>query len=294
MLQVNTKGATLTLQQARKNIQRNMERETAALGKGIFLAMSNANKQKGKGIRPNRLRQGGNWFEGGAELYAITGKKGEELYTPIQTWISRLQAKTRTETYVTRTGKTRTRKTSRYKLVTDRPQWLLGKRTINGNTFQTFVPKKPQDLRTKDLWRKGSTGSVPFSWGGVGLADYYLRKNWRSMAEGLDAQVRISPTKFRGESDNERVLRLLDIGGQGQGSRKLIGYRLHFIHKRTDPKDVTSIYAQRVYTDKKPMVHFKGYNLKAQVVWRINQTLRRGVPPTKISNARWRSLGANK
>lgn len=269
-----------------------MTSETKALAKGIFLAMSNANRQKGKGVRPNRLRKGGNWFEGGREIYAIIGKKGEETYRPIQEWIGRLQAKTRTETYTDKHGKTRKRKTSRYKLVTERPKWLATKRTRGGITSEAYVPVKPQDLHTKDLWRRGSTGSVPFSWGGNGLANYYLRKNWRSVVEGLDAQVRISPAKFRGETDNQRVLCLLDKGGQGLGSRKLIGYRLHFVHKHGEPKDITSIYAQRVYTDTKPSVHFKGYNIKAQVVAKINQMLRNGVPPSKVSASRWRNLGA--
>ena len=291
-MQINVNKARLTLRDAKGMVKRRMVKETQALSAGIFLAMSNANKRKGKGTRPKRLRQGGNWFEGGAELQAITGDKDNPTYTPIDVWINRLKTKNRTATYTDKKGRTRKKKVSGFKLTTERPKYVAARKKRGGMMVDTYEIQKPQDLRTKDIWRRGSTGSVPFSWGGYGLANYFLREQWRSRVAGLAAQVRISPAKFRGESDNERVLRLLDVGGQGQGSRKLIGYRLHFIHKRTDPKDVTSIWAQRVYTDTKPTIHLRGFRLKDKAVERINAVLKTGVPPSRISKNRWRNLGA--
>ena len=282
------------MRRATEDIKTDMAAETQALGKGIFLAMSNANQKKGNGTRPKRMRKNGNWEEGGVELYAFYGKKGKDRSVPIKRWIDKLGQKNVITTYTDKNGKTRKRKIAGYKLTSYRPNYMKTKRVIDGETYEYIEPPaKPQDLRTRDIWRKGSKGALPFSWGGRGLADYYMRKQWRSNTGKFTAQVMISPGKFKGESDQQRVLRLLDKGGTGKGSRKLIGYRLHFIHHRTDPKGVTSIYPVRVFTDEKPTVHFKGFNLKYQVVNRINAALEKSAP-TKLSDSKWRRLGAGK
>lgn len=251
-----------------------MDKETKALAKGLYIAMSNASIKKGSGKKPKagtKKAGNGDWVEGPELEVSTMGSDGN--YKPLGTakdWISKLKTKTSRETYTDKNGKTRSRRTSPYNIVALKNQ------------------KKPGQLFERDTWRKGSKGKLPYSWKADGLANYYLRKQWNYEVQQMLAVIHISPATFKGESNNERVLKLLDEGGTGKGSRTLKGFHLSFrYNKRTKKTDVG--ITKDITKEYKP-VKYKGYNMKNQVLSRVNRILKK-VKPSEISTQHWRQIG---
>ena len=64
---IQTNQATKKLQQSLKDIKKGMEKETKALAKGLYIAMSNASIKKGSGKKPkagSKKAGNGDWMEG--------------------------------------------------------------------------------------------------------------------------------------------------------------------------------------------------------------------------------------
>lgn len=269
---VDTSGAINKLKREVNNIKKDMNKETKALSTGLWLAMSNASIKKGTGKKPkigSKRANGGDW-EPGPDLEVTYEANGKIYKSTAEHWMARLKSKSSREQYIDKTGKPRTRRVNPYVITALKNQ------------------KKPGTLFKNDLWRKGSKGPLPYSWRGDGLANYYLRKQWRSSIIGDETEVRISPAVFKGESNNERVLRLLDTGGTMKGSRRLKGFRLYFRYSRYTGK--TDVGIKKEYSKQRPIVRMRGYNLKRQVLARVNRVLKR-VKPSQISKEHWRQLG---
>lgn len=271
---IQTQQAQKKLQQAIQRIKKDMAAETKALAKGLYIAMSNANIKKGKGTPPklgSKKASNGDWTEG-PELKVHYRSQGKDKWVPVSTWIEKLKQKNFTETYVAKNGKTRKRKVSSYKIL----PWDRN--------------RDPVTLIEKEIWRKGSKDKLPYSWGGAGLADYYLRKQWRTEVDEDTAVVRISPARMKGSKNGARVMNLLDNGGMEKGSKQLLGFFFLFTNLKSGK---TGIYATREYAPKRPIVKSRGYYIKEQVVNRINRILKR-VRPSQITNQHWRQLGRGK
>ncbi len=254
-----------------------MTSETKALAKGLFIAMSNANYKKGSGKKPkpgSKKAGGENWMNGPELKVSTMGRDGnfKEL-GKAKEWITKLRAKTSRETYMDKNGKTRSRRTSPYNIVALKNQ------------------KKPGVLFERDIWRKGSKGALPYSWKMDGLANYYLRKQWLYEVQQMLAIIKISPATFKGESNNERVLKLLDEGGSGKGSRTLKGFYLSFRYNKRTKK--TDVGISKDLTKEHKTIRMKGFQLKRKVLARVNRALKR-VRPSQISNQHWRQLGSGK
>lgn len=270
--------AKITVPDLKKEIKRisgDMAKETNALAKGLYIAMSNANVKKGMGTKPkpgSKKAAGSNWEQGG-EL-TVTYKVRHHVYTvPVSEWIEKLKNKDATETYIDKSGKQRRRKVSKY------------------NVIRLKSQHEPGRFFERDVWRKGSKGALPYSWGAKGqknLASYYMRKQWRYTAKQLAAEVRISPAVFRGEDNNERVLKLIDEGGIGKGSRTLKGFEIIFTSRQ---KGRQNIGIKKVYYDTPKTVRLKGYNIKRKVLGRANRILKR-LAPSKILPSQWRQIGS--
>ena len=271
---IQTQQATKKLQQAVKQIKKDMAAETKALAKGLYIAMSNANIKKGSGKPPkpgSKKASNGDWVKG-RELKIHYYTKGGEKWVPVSEWIDKLKQKNFTETYTAKNGKPRKRRVSGYKMIPF------------GNQHE------PLKIFEHEMWRKGSKGGLPYSWGGDGLANYYLRKQWRTEVDNDTATVRISPAKMEGSKNGDKVLTLLDNGGMEKGSKQLIGFLFMFNRLKNGK---TGIMATREYAKDRPLVRTKGYNLKKQVVNRVNRILKR-VRPSQITNQHWRQIGSGK
>lgn len=270
---VDTKSAINKLKKAVKDAKKDMNNEIKALGKGLYIAMSNASVKKGTGKKPkpgSKRARGEDWGEG-PDLKVRYEANGRIYESTAEQWLANLKAKNAgRESYMDKNGKMRTRRANPYRIVPLKNQ------------------KKPGTLFKNDLWRKGSKGTLPFSWRGDGLANYYLRKQWNYDIEDLETEVKISPATFKGENNNERVLKLLDTGGTTKGSRQLKGFRLYFWHDKNSPK--TNVGIKREYSKERPTVRIKGFNLKRQVLARVNRVLKR-VKPSQITTQHWRQLG---
>lgn len=274
---IQTKVAYNKLKQKVKELQREMTKDVKALSKGLFIAAANANIKKGSGVPPkagSKKATNGDWTEGPELTVSYYVKNRGKIVEPISKWIEKINKKNFVTTYTDKTGKTRKRKVSSYKLLP------LG------------YQREPIKLFAREIWRKGSKGSLPYSWGAPGeknLADYYLRKNWRTEETDRGVIVRISATKFKGEKVNDRVLKLLDEGGFMQGSKQLIGF--HFVFQNLK-NGRTGIYPLYEYGER-PMVRMRGYKIKRQVVGRINRALKH-VRASQISTQHWRQIGSGK
>lgn len=272
---IQTQQAQKKLQQSIRQIKKDMAAETKALAKGLYIAMSNANIKKGSGKPPkpgSKKAGNGDWVKG-RELkihYYVKGKG--ERWEPVSKWIDKLKQKNFTETYVAKNGKTRKRRVSNYKMIPF------------GNQHE------PLKIFEHEMWRKGSKSGLPYSWGGDGLANYYLRKQWRTEVDDDTATVRISPARFKGAVNTDKVMQLLNEGGMEKGSKQLIGFLFMFNRLKSGKTGITAV---REYAEKRPLVRAKGYNLKKQVVNRINRILKR-VRPTQITNQHWRQIGRGK
>ncbi len=272
---IDATGATTKLKKAVKDIKRDMANENKALAKGLYIAMSNASIKKGSGKKPkpgSKKAQNGDWKEG-PELPVEYTVRGKTYKSTAYHWMARIKSKDLRESYVDKNGKTRTHKVHGFNIIKLRNQ------------------KVPGVLIDKELWRKGSTGKLPYSWSNPGkknLASYYLRKQWTYDSDEVSAQTQISPAVFKGESNNDRVLRLLDEGGSGKGSRRLLGFKLTFRYDKRTKK--TGVGISKILEDKPKIIHTKGYNMKRQVVARVNRVLKK-VRPSQISNAHWRQIG---
>lgn len=274
---INTKGAQRKLEKAVKDIKKDMTSETKALAKGIYIAMCNASVKKGKGKTPkagSKKAENGDWIKGN-KLYVVYGRSEKKI--PVEDWLHHLTDKSVVQEYYAKGFKRRKRRVAGYQLIKHAHQ------------------KKPDELKTHELWRKGSTGKLPNSWGGDGLANYYIRKKWFwELPTPDEAEVKISPTTFRNEdgkyseANNERVLKLIDEGGTTKGSRHLLGYRLYFTHHGMK-HGITGVIPEKIIEDA-PMVKIKPFKLKQQVVGRINRVLKK-VKPSQISIQHWRQIG---
>lgn len=269
---IDVSGAAAKLNKEITRIQKSMNNETKALSTGIWLAMSNASNRKGTGKKPkpgSKRSRGEDWTEG-PDLNVTYEANGKIYKSTAEHWMARLKSKSSREQYLDKNGKKRTRKVNPYVITALKNQ------------------KKPGTLFKNDLWRKGSKGALPNSWRGDGLANYYLRRQWRSTIQDNETEVRISPAVFKGETNNERVLRLLDTGGTMKGSRRLKGFRLYFWYNKYTGK--TNVGIKKDYSKERPMIRMRGYNLKRQVLARINRVLKK-VRPSQISKEHWRQLG---
>ena len=257
-----------------RGVRQTMSKETDKLAKGLYIAMSNASIKKGQGGKPkpgSKKASGQNWRQGN-DLYVEYMAGHRQIREPVTTWIERLKNKDAVETYTDKSGKPRRRKVSKY------------------NVIRLQSQHAPGVFFEHDVWRVGSKGALPFSWGAKGdksLANYYLRKQWRYTAEQLAAEVRISPAKFSGETNNDRVLRLLDEGGSGYGSRRLLGFQIIF---RARQNGRQNIGIKKIYDEPK-QIRFKPFNLKRQVLARTRRVLKR-VPPSKILPSQWRQISS--
>lgn len=266
----------MKLKQARARIKGSMQGETKALAKGLYIAMSNASIKKGQGGKPkigSRKASGGNWKQG-RELYVEYETKYRQIREPVTDWIERLKNKDAVETYVDKTGKTRRRKVSKYHVVRLQTQ------------------NAPGVFFARDIYRVGSKGTLPFSWGAKGsknLANYYLRKQWRYTAEQLAAEIRLSPAHFKGEKNNDRVLKLIDEGGTGYGSRTLKGFKIIWRGERNGRQNIG---ITKIYYDEPRTVTFKAFNLKKQVLKRALKALKK-LKPSQILPSQWRIIGSN-
>lgn len=253
-----------------------MQGETKALAKGVYIAMSNANIKKGLGAKPkpgSKKASGGNWKQGG-ELFVEYETKYKQIREPVTDWIDRLKNKDAVETYTDKTGKSRRRKVSKYHVV------RLKSQNAPGVFFE------------RDIYRVGSKGTLPFSWAEKGqknLANYYFRKQWRYAAEQFAAEVRLSPAKFKGERDNERVLKLIDKGGSGYGSLTLRGFKIIWSERRNGRQNIG---IQKIYYREPRTVRFRGFNIKQKVVGRVNKALKKR-KPSQILPSQWRIIGSN-
>ena len=270
MLKITAPSLKAEIRKAKKT----MSRETDALAKGLYIAMSNASVKKGQGGKPklgSKKASGQNWRQGG-DLYVEYMAGHRQIREPVTTWIERLKNKDAVETYTDKTGKQRRRKVSKY------------------NVIRLQSQHAPGVFFEHDVWRVGSKGSLPFSWGAKGdknLANYYLRKQWRYTAEQLAAEIRLSPAHFKGESGNDRVLRLIDEGGSGKGSRTLLGFEIIF---RARQNGRQNIGIKKIYSDPKNIT-FKGFQIKRKVLARANRVLKR-VDPSRILPSQWRQIGS--
>lgn len=272
MAAINITGATEKLKKEVEKIKKDMDKQTESLGTGLWLAMSNASVKKGTGKKPkpgSKRSQGEDWTKG-PDLKIMYKAGGKWRHSTAEYWAAHLKSKSSREQYTDKNGKTRTRKVNPYNIIALRNQ------------------KKPGVVFQNDVWRKGSKGPLPKSWRGDGLANYYLRQQWRSSVQGNDVEVRISPAIFKGESNNDRVLKLLDTGGTSFGSRKLEGFTLFFWHNKATGK--TDVGIRKNYSKMRPTIKIKGYNLKNQVLARVNEALKTR-KPSQISKQEWRQLG---
>ena len=278
-MKVNTNKAQMKLKAAKANVKRDMSKEMQALSKGLYLAMSNANVRKGTGVKPkygSKRAANGDWKESPELIVEYKVWHGKVVRRPVTYWIEKLKQKTRTEIYTDKNGKTRRRKVRPFV------------------TMRMYNQRKEGVLYPSELWRIGSKGQLPYSWGAKGKgnpADYYLRKNWRSKANGLEAEVRISPTQLDGDENNERVLKMLDEGGTFKGARKMLGFRLFFRYNKAVQR--TEVGIRQYHSRERRTVTIKGYHFKEKTLARINRTLKK-IAPSKIDNQQWRRLGANK
>ena len=263
-----------SLKSSVRGVRQTMSKETDKLAKGLYIAMSNASIKKGQGGKPkpgSKKASGSNWRQGG-DLYVEYMAGHRQIREPVTTWIERLKNKDAVETYTDKTGKQRRRKVSKY------------------NVIRLQSQHAPGVFFEHDIYRVGSKGNLPFSWGAKGdksLANYYLRKQWRYTAEQLAAEVRISPAKFSGETNNDRVLRLIDEGGSGYGSRRLLGFELIF---RSRQNGRQNIGIKKIYDEPK-QIRFRAFNLKKQVLARVNRVLRKA-NPSNILPSQWRQIGS--
>lgn len=274
---INTYAASVKLDKAITNLKKDMAKENKALAKGLYIAMSNASIKKGKGKQPkigSKKAENGDWVKGN-ELYAIYGKDKKKV--PVVNWLKKLSEKNVVERYRAKNGKIRKRKVAEYRIL------------------KAGYQRKPTELKEYELWRKGSNGKLPYSWGGDGLADYYLRRRWAySNPTPMEAQTMIGPAVFKNEdgkiseADNQRVLKLLDDGGTMKGSRHLVGYELFFTTKGMPP-GVTGIIPAKIIEDA-PTVRMKPFNLRRQVLTRVNRVLKK-VKPSQITTQHWREIG---
>lgn len=251
-----------------------MSAEVKALSKGLYIAMSNANMKKGKGTPPkpgSKKAANGDWMKG-RELKVFYRVKGVEKQVPVSTWIDKLKQKNFVETYKDKNGKPRRRKVSGYKIL----PWT--------------DHSDPVKLFEHEMWRKGSKDKLPYSWGGSGLADYYLRRKWRTHINEDTATVRIGPAKFKGAVNTDKVMKLLNKGGMEKGSKQLLGFFFLFTTLKSGK---VGIYATQQYAKERPIYKARGYNLKNQVVNRINRILKK-VRPSQITNQHWRQIGRGK
>ena len=97
---------------------------------------------------------------------------------------------------------------------------------------------------------------------------------------------KVNVINIKGEKVNDRVLKLLDEGGFMQGSKQLVGF--HFVFQNLK-NGRTGIYPLYEYGER-PMVRMRGYNIKRQVVGRINRALKH-VRASQITYRHWRQLG---
>lgn len=271
---IQTSQAQKKLQQAIRQIKKDMTAETKALAKGLYIALSNASVKKGKGTAPklgSKKAGNGDWTEG-PELEVHYSVKGQERREPVSKWIEKLKQKNFTETYTAKNGKIRKRKVSGYKIL----PWTRN--------------REPVTLFERELWRKGSKGKLPYSWGGSGLADYYMRRQWRTEIDEDTATVRISPAQFKGAVNREKVMNLIDNGGLEKGSKRLLGFYFIFTRLKSGK---TGIYATREYDSERPFYKARGYHIKQQVVNRVNRILKR-VRPSQITTQHWRQIGSGK
>ena len=271
---IQTQQATKKLQQAIQKIKKDMTAETKALSKGLYIALSNANIKKGKGTPPkpgSKKAANGDWMKG-RELKVFYRSHGTDKQVPVTTWIDKLKQKNFIETYTAKNGKQRKRKVSGYKIL----PWDRN--------------RDPVKLFEYEMWRKGSKDKLPYSWGGPGLADYYLRRQWRTEVDEDTATVRIGPAKFKGAVNTDKVMQLLNEGGTEKGSKQLLGFYFLFTRLKSGK---TGIYATYQYAKDRPIIKARGYNLKNQVVNRINRILKK-VRPSQITNQHWRQIGRGK
>lgn len=270
-MEVQTNQAQQKIQQAIQKVRRDMAKETKALAKGLYIAMSNANIKKGKGTPPkpgSKKAENGDWVKGRDLKVHYLTRSGEK-WVPVSDWIEKLKQKNFVETYKDKNGKPRRRKVSSYKIL----PWDQN--------------RDPIKLFENEIWRKGSKENLPYSWGGPGLANYYLRKQWRTTVDEDTATVRISPAQMEGSKNGDKVMTLLDEGGMEKGSKQLIGFFFLFTNLKSGK---TGIYATKEYEPQRPMVKTKGYKLKNQVVDRVNNILKK-YRPTDLTNQKWRQLG---
>ena len=271
---IQTKAAYEKIKKRIREIQKETAKEVKALSRGIFIAASNASIKKGKGTSPkpgSKKAANGDWQPGPQLTVAYYTKSGK-IIDPVTKWIEKLNKKNFTSTYKDRNGKLRKHKVSEYKMEPIGSQ------------------HEPLKLFEREYWRKGSKGNLSYSWGGPGLANYYIRKNWRTEETDKGVIVRISPTKFKGEKENQQVLKVLDEGGFTYGSKPLIGF--HFIFARLKGGR-TKIFPLYEYAKERPRVRIKGYNIKRNLVAKINRILKR-VRASQISTQHWRQIGSGK
>ena len=276
-MKINTNKAQMKLRTAKANIKKDMVDETASLAKGLYIAMSNASIKKGLGTKPkpgSKKAAGENWKQGG-DLFVEYEAGHRQIREPVTKWIERLKNKDAVETYTDKTGKPRRRTVSKYNVI------RLQSQHAPGMFFE------------HDILRVGSKGQLPFSWGAKGeknLANYYLRKQWRSEAKALAAEVRLSPAHFENETGNDRVLRLIDEGGTGKGSLTLKGFKIIWRSKQNGRQNIG---IKKVYYDEPKTIRFKGFNMKKQVLQRTLATLKKKAP-SKILPSEWRKIGNGK
>lgn len=271
---VQTKAAYKKLQQRVRELKKEMTKEVKALSKGLYIAASNANIKKGKGTPPklgSKKASNGDWQEGPELTVSYYTKSGLKT-VPVSTWIEKLKQKNFVTTYKDKSGKPRKRKVSSYKLLP------------LGNQHE------PTKIIEREIWRKGSKGNLPYSWGGSGLIDYYLRKQWRTEETDRGVIVRLSPARLKGKKNSENVIHLLDEGGMAEGSKQLVGFHFVFTNLKNGR---TGIYVLHEYGERRPMVRIRGYGIKRQIVTRINRILKR-VRPSQITNQHWRQIGRGK
>ena len=275
-MKINTSKALLKLKAAKANVKKDMVDETAALAKGLYIAMSNASVKKGLGTKPklgSKKAAGENWKPGG-DLFVQFMSGHRQIREPVTKWIERLKNKDAVENYTDKTGKPRRRKVSKYNVI----------RLQSQNAPGTFFEH--------DIFRVGSKGQLPFSWGAKGeknLANYYLRKQWRSEAKALAAEIRLSPAHFSGETGNDRVLRLIDEGGTGLGSRTLRGFEIIWRSKQNGRQNIG---IKKIFDEQKT-IRFRGFNMKKQVLKRTLEALKKKAP-SKILASQWRKIGSGK
>lgn len=283
-MSIDTSNARKHLEQEVKQLQKQFKAENKALAIGLRYAFLEANIKKGTGTPPkagSKRANNGDWITGSAHKVVYkwwdkSGKRFAEHEISSDNWEKELKNRFKTPTHK------KNKKTGRM----TKEVWQKAKRII---PVRVGNQKKPGTIEPRAMYRKGSTGSLPYSWGGKGLSNYYLRKQWYyKLLDDYSSEVRISPAKFKGEINNDRVLKLLDEGGTTKGSRRLGGYRLVLFPQEDRTLQVGII---KWYKQERPVVTMKPFHIKDKTLARINRVLRRGVRPSTITKEHWKKLG---